>query len=129
MKLTLTKNRLGFSLKGLIILLLVLLPNLLFYAFAVNGTAGTGAVFGNRVEIISYIERLSQILLMLVLIFRVNKSSPSLQSRYVFGMAVFLLLYYALWIRYFAGGMDYTLISGTFSYSWGCPSSRRCISH
>lgn len=114
---TTRKNVMGFSIKGLLILLLILLPNILFYIYAVKDT--NAAAFQNSYEIISYLEHGSQLLLMLVLVFRVNKSSPSIKSKYVLGMFVFLMLYYVCWVRYFAGGLDYTLISENILMSMG----------
>jgi len=119
MERTANRNRLGFSPKGLVILLLVLLPNFLFYVLVMNGMGGSGTAFENSYAIIGYLEHASQVLLMLILIFRVNPNSRSWKSKYVIGMAVFLMLYYALWIRYFTGGMDYTLISGSFPVYMG----------
>ncbi|GAA0388993.1 hypothetical protein [Paenibacillus motobuensis] len=115
---SLRKKRFGFSFRGLVILLLVLLPNVLFYLYVSKDLSRSGQMM-DRYPVISAIERGSQLLLMLALVFRVHAGEPSLKSKYVLGMGVFLLLYYALWTRYFAGGGDYGLISGSFPVYMG----------
>ncbi|WP_379129630.1 hypothetical protein [Paenibacillus sp. sgz500958] len=112
-------NRFGFSFNGIVILFLVLLPNVLFYIFAVQDSTANSD-FADSYQILGYFEHASQLILMLLLVFRVHSKPLSMKSRYVMGMALFLILYYALWVRYFAGGRDdYGLISESFPVYMG----------
>lgn len=104
----------SFSLRGLIIFLLVLLPNVIFFAFP-NSTSQNTVTDQNAV--ISLLQNLFQIVLIFMLVIvKSTKKNSICDTRLIIAM-VFLILYYILWLRYFTGGMDYSIISSSIPVS------------
>jgi hypothetical protein len=93
-----------FSLIGLAVILLPLLPNLLFLflpSMSIPSNLKDGSI------IINIIEHGSRILFFIAMIFLKNKPSIQINLFYLLGMLLCLLLYYALWGRYFINGQNY----------------------
>ncbi|MHA7965348.1 hypothetical protein ACX93W_14475 [Paenibacillus sp. CAU 1782] len=95
----------GFSWKGLILFLLVMLPNLLYIwipAPVAKKIEGPGFLA------LSILEHGSQALFVVLLLFLTSTKISSMQSPYIYGMGGLLLGYYALWVLFFAGMADKT---------------------
>ena len=93
-------NYFGFSLKGLIIFLLPMIPNM-FY-FLLPAPAG-GAPSVSSPKILDFLEHGTQGIFIFLLIFLMSSKASQLNSPYTLGMGIMLLLYYFLWIVYFTG--------------------------
>lgn len=89
----------GFSLKGLIIFLLPMIPNLFF--FLLPSSAASSSV--SNTKILDFLEHGSQGIFIFLLIFFVSNKISQLNSRYIIAMGIMLGLYYLLWIVYFTG--------------------------
>lgn len=105
--------KLGVSRAGLIIVLLAMLPNFFYFLFP---PVNVPAAAANGVKALDIIESICRIGFMLLLIFLINRNKVNLRSPYLILMFVFLMLYYALWIKYFAGGRDYQLLGQSFLF-------------
>lgn len=91
----------GFSWKGLLTFLLMMIPNLVYFLLPNPNVPGTG--MSNHL-ILDILEHASQAIFLCLLLFLVSKQSSPLVSPYTVCIAILLLAYYALWIFYFAGG-------------------------
>lgn len=101
------KNHIGFSWKGLIIFLLPMLPNLLFFIYKdPNGVPSVA----NKHIILDIIEHSSQALFIVLLIFFVNKKTTPLFCGYTFLMTILLISYCGLWVTYFTIGANYLML-------------------
>lgn len=104
--------KLGVSWTGLIIVLLAMLPNFFYFIFPpVNVPAAASGT-----KWLDVIESICRIGFMMLLIFLTNSHKVNFRSPYIIFILVFLLLYYALWIKYFAGGRDYQLLGQSFLF-------------
>lgn len=99
----------GFSWEGFIIVLLPMIPNI-FY-FMLPNVISSGKV-EKKNFILDVIEHGSQIIYIGLLIFVINNRYASIQSGYVIGMAIFLLLYYVLWGLLFSGKKNIMILLG-----------------
>lgn len=104
----------SFSLRGLIIFLLVLLPNVIFFAFP-NATSQDALEDKNAA--ISFAQNFFQLALLFMLVIVKSSKKNSIRDTKIIIAVVFLFLYYLLWLRYFLGGMDYSIISGSIPVS------------
>ena len=103
--------KVGVSWLGIIIFALPMLINIIYAIFPpVNATAEPAQV--NR--IIEAVEQATRILYMLAICFLVSRKEINYRSFWVYAGIVFLVLYYIVWIRYFAGGRDVALLSKSF---------------
>lgn len=95
--------RIGFSIKGLIIMMLVMIPNIIwaFVPPANNPLANNSTAY----PILDIIENGSQIVMFMMLILLVRKDGNGDKNAKIYlGLATpFLGCYYVLWIMYFAG--------------------------
>lgn len=105
--------KLGVSWTGFIVVLLPMLPNLFYFLFPPVNVPPAAA---NGAKILDIIESICRIGFMLLLIFLVNGQKVNFRSAYLIFMLIFLLLYYALWIKYFVGGRDYQLLGQSFLF-------------
>ncbi|MGB4407965.1 MAG: hypothetical protein WBI82_13970, partial [Sphaerochaeta sp.] len=92
------QNHLGFSLKGLIIFLLPMVPNLFF--FLLPAPAGAVSTVTNT-KTLDFLEHGSQGIFIFLLVFFVSNKVSQLNSPYIVAMGILLALYYLLWIVYF----------------------------
>ena len=99
----------GFSWKGLLAFLLIMIPNI-FYFFlpnsAVSGSADSNHLIGD------IIEHVSQAIFIILLMFLVNKRGSPMVSPYTVCMAILLLSYYVLWTFYFTGSKNLVILLG-----------------
>lgn len=102
--------KIAFSAKGLVAFLLVLLPNILFFATA-NSSSKQGLEDKN--QFVSAVQDILQMLLIFMLVFVKSYHKKNFKDiRFVIAI-VFLVSYYILWFQYFFGGMDYSVISSS----------------
>ncbi|OBR62188.1 hypothetical protein A7K91_00725 [Paenibacillus oryzae] len=90
----------GFSWKGLLLFMLVMLPNLLYIwipAPVAKKIEGPGFLA------LTIVEHGSQALFVVLLLFLTSTKVSPLQSPYLYGMGLLLLAYYVLWGLFFAG--------------------------
>lgn len=90
----------GFSLKGLIIFLLPMIPNLFFFLLPSSAAASSSV---SNTKILDFLEHGSQGIFIFILVFFVSNKVSQLSSRYIIAMGIMLALYYLLWIIYFTG--------------------------
>lgn len=88
----------GFSLKGLLIFLLPMIPNLFF--FLLPASAGAVSSISNT-KTLDFLEHGTQGIFIFLLIFFVSNKASQLNSPYTIAMGIILALYYLLWIIYF----------------------------
>lgn len=105
----------GFSWKGLVIVVLVLLPTVLYLALPKNNIP---ADLGETHIAVTILEHAFRIAYFVIAILLTSTARVSWLSPFLFLAGVFLLAYSALWIRYFAGGADFRLL---FDTVWGIP--------
>lgn len=101
----------GFSWLGAVIFLLPMIINVVYFAAQGNDTAQEGLGAYRWVEII---EQSTRILFAIALCIIVSDKKVQWKSPFLFLAIVFLVLYYVVWIRYFAGGMEIELMSKSF---------------
>lgn len=99
----------GFSWEGFIIVLLPMIPNI-FY-FMLQNVISSGKV-ENKNFILDVIEHGNQLIYIGLLIFVINNRYASIQSGYVIGMAIFLLLYYVFWGLLFSRKKNIIILLG-----------------
>ena len=99
----------GFSWKGLLIFLLIMIPNI-FYFLLPNSNV-PGSAINNHLTL-DIIEHASQAIFIILLMFLINKQSSPMVSPYTICIAILLLLYYILWIFYFAGSKNLFILLG-----------------
>ena len=97
----------GFSWKGLVVFLLPLLPNALF--FILKDPNGRAAITNNHL-LLDIIEHGSQGIFAALLVFLVSRKEIPLLSGYMVFISLFLLTYFGLWIAYFTIGANFTIL-------------------
>lgn len=103
----LLRNNIGFSWKGLIIFLLPMLPNALFFIFKdQNGNMSAA----NNHFLLDIVEHGSQVIFAALLIFMVSRKDSPVLCGYTILMLILVLAYYGLWIGYFTIGADFIML-------------------
>ena len=103
--------KVSFSWLGLVLFALPMLINLAYAAFPPAGKPEQTA------EITHWIERVEQgsrIAYLLAVTLLVSREPVSARSVWLLLAALFLILYYAVWIRYCAGGREIALLNRPF---------------
>lgn len=72
------------------------------------GKAEQGAAVSHWIEIVEQISRIAYLAAITLL---VSREPIQFQSVWLWLAALFLILYYAVWIRYFAGGREIALLN------------------
>lgn len=90
-----------------------MLINLVYAAFPPAGKPQQPAPVMRWVEIV---EQASRIAYLLAVTFLVSRTPVSVRSTWFFLAVAFLLLYYAVWIRYFVFGRDVALLERVFLF-------------
>jgi len=103
----LLQNNIGFSWKGLVVFLLPMLPNILF--FILPDPNGSMAVTNNNF-LLDIIENGSRVMFFALLIFGVSKNESPVLCGYTIFMAIILLSYYGFWIAYFTIGTNFIML-------------------
>ena len=105
--------KVSFSWVGLVVFALPMLINIAYVMFPPAGEAKPPAPVTHWVEIVEQVSRIAYLLAVTLL---VSRRPVSWRSAWLFLAAVFLILYYAVWIRYFALGREIALLKRTFLF-------------
>lgn len=105
--------KVSFSWVGLVVFALPMLINIAYVMFPPAGEAKPPAPVTHWVEIVEQVSRIAYLLAVTLL---VSRRPVSWRSAWLFLAAVFLSLYYAVWIRYFALGREIALLKRTFLF-------------
>ncbi|WP_455192630.1 hypothetical protein [Gemmiger sp.] len=105
--------KLSFSWIGLVIFALPMLINIVYVMFPPAGKAEQAAAVTHWVEIVEQISRIAYLFAVTLL---VSRETLSFRSVWFSLAAVFLVLYYAVWLRYFMGGREIALLSRSFLF-------------
>ena len=105
--------KVSFSWIGLVIFALPMLINIVYVMFPPAGKAEQAAAVTHWVEIVEQISRIAYLFAVTLL---VSRETLSFRSVWFSLAAVFLVLYYAVWLRYFMGGREIALLSRSFLF-------------
>lgn len=105
--------KISFSWIGLVVFALPTLISLVYATFPPAGEPQPPAPVTRWVEIV---EQASRIAYLLAVTFLVSRTPVSVRSTWFFLAVAFLLLYYAVWIRYFVFGRDVALLERMFLF-------------
>ena len=105
--------KLKFSVIGLIIFLLPMLINVVYFMVAPKEES---KVESNGANVIEIIEHGSRILFAITICFLVSNKDVNFKSPFLYISLLFLVLYYIVWIRYFIGGMGEKLLGMNFLF-------------
>ena len=105
--------KVSFSWVGLVVFALPMLINIAYVMFPPAGEAKPPAPVTHWVEIVEQVSRIAYLLAVTLL---VSRRPVSWRSAWLFLAAVFLILYYAVWIRYFALGREIALLKRAFLF-------------
>lgn len=105
--------KLSFSWIGIVVFALPMLINIIYAIFPPVGDAVSSKKVMRPAEIIENVSRAAYLVLLTVL---ASKNSLKMQSVWLMAAALFLVLYYIVWIRYFAGGRDVALLKKSFLF-------------
>ena len=105
--------KVSFSWVGLTVFALPMLINIAYAVFPPAGEPEPPAPVTHWVEIVEQVSRIAYLLAVTLL---VSRRPVSWRSAWLFLAAVFLILYYAVWIRYFALGREIALLKRTFLF-------------
>lgn len=104
---------LSFSEFGLVVFVLPMLINIVYALFP---PAGDSTPSGDTSRPLEIIEKLSRLAYLLAIACLKDRRSVNFRSAWLYIAAVFLILYYLVWIRYFAGGRDVSLLGKSFMF-------------
>lgn len=100
-----------FSILGVIIFLLPMVINFIYFRFPpVNQVREKEKVN----VVLEGVEQVSRILYAIVLCILVSNQKVDFKSPWLYIGMVFLVLYYVVWLRYFIGGRDVSLLGKSF---------------
>ena len=105
--------KLSFSRLGLVLFVLPMLINIAYVMFPPAGKAEQTAAVTHWVEIVEQISRIAYLFAVTLL---VSRDRLSFRSGWLSLAAAFLVLYYAVWFRYFMGGREISLLSCSFLF-------------
>lgn len=103
--------KLSFSWVGLVVFTLPMLINIVYAVFPPAGNAEQGEPVPHWIEIVEQVSRIAYLAAITLL---VSRKPLRVESVWLWLAVLFLILYYAVWIRYFAGGREVTLLNRTF---------------
>ena len=105
--------KVSFSWIGLVIFALPMLINIAYVLFPPAEKAEQPAAVTHWIEIVEQISRIAYLFAVTLL---VSRETLSFRSVWFSLAAVFLVLYYAVWLRYFMGGREIALLSRSFLF-------------
>ena len=105
--------KLSFSWVGLVVFALPMLINIAYAVFPPVGKAEQGTAVSHWIEIVEQISRIAYLAAITLL---VSREPIQFQSVWLWLAALFLISYYAVWIRYFAGGREIALLNRAFLF-------------
>lgn len=106
----------SFSLKGTSLFLLVMLPNILFFSLS---DSSLQTALHDKSVLLSAFQYFIQILLIFMLVAVRSLKEGHLKDKRVIWLLILLVLYYIMWIPYFFGGMDYSIVRNNIWLSLG----------
>lgn len=105
--------KLSFLWIGLAVFALPMLINIAYAVFPPRGTAEQTAGIPHWIELIEQVSRVAYLFAITLL---VSREPLRLRSGWLWLAVCFLILYYAVWIRYFAGGRQIALLNRPFLF-------------
>ena len=105
--------KVSFSWIGLAVFALPMLINIAYVMFPPAGKAEQTAAVTHWVEIVEQISRIAYLFAVTLL---VSRDRLGFRSVWLFLAAIFLILYYAVWLRYFMGGREIALLNRSFLF-------------
>lgn len=105
--------KLSFSWIGLVVFALPMIINIAYAVFPPAKKAEQTAAAARWIEIVEQISRIAYLAAITLL---VSRKAIGVRSVWLWLAAVFLILYYAVWIRYFAGGRKIALLNRPFLF-------------
>ena len=105
--------KVSFSWIGLVIFALPMLINIVYVMFPPAGKAEQTSAVTHWVEIVEQISRIAYLFAVTLL---VSRDKLGFRSGWLYLAAAFLILYYAVWLRYFMGGREIALLSRSFLF-------------
>lgn len=105
--------KLSFSWIGIVVFALPMLINIAYVIFPPAGTAKQSKGVTRWFEIVENISRIAYLVSISVL---VSEKPVNPKSAWLMLSALFLILYYIVWIRYFKGGRDIALLGKPFLF-------------
>lgn len=105
--------KLSFSYIGLIVFALPMIINIFYAVFPPVGEVTESSSAARWVEIVEKVSRIAYLFAVTLL---VSKKPLNFRSAWLYIAAVFLILYYAVWIRYFVGCRDVALLGEPFLF-------------
>ena len=103
--------QLSFSWVGLVVFALPMLITVAYAVFPPAGKTEQGAAIPHWIEIV---EQISRIAYLAAITLWVSREPIKFRSVWLWLAALFLILYYAVWIRYFVGGREIALLNRAF---------------
>ena len=103
--------KLSFSCIGLAIFALPMLINVFYAVFPPKEETEGGKAVTRWVEIAEQVSRIAYLIAVTCL---TSREAVSLRSAWLYIGGLFLVMYYAVWIRYFAGGRKLLLLRKSF---------------
>lgn len=101
----------GFSIVGLVISIVPMLINILYAVWPPANTKKD-----RKQPVWDQIESISRVLYAVAICILVPAQPIDFKSIFFYGMVVFIVLYYIVWIRYFVGGRDTSLLGKSFMF-------------
>lgn len=105
--------KIAFTWVGLVVFAVPMLINIAYAAFPPAGKAEQAASVTRWVEMVEQVSRIAYLAAITLL---VSREPLRFRSGWLFLAVLFLILYYAVWIRYFAGGRRIALLSRAFLF-------------
>ncbi len=105
--------KLSFSWVGLVVFALPMLINIAYAVFPPVGKTEQGAAVSHWIEIVEQISRIAYLAAITLL---VSREPIQFRSVWLWLAALLLISYYAVWIRYFAGGREIALLNRAFLF-------------
>ena len=99
--------KVSFTWFGLVIFALPMLINIAYVLFPPAGKAEQAAAVTHWIEIVEQISRIAYLFAITLL---VSRDKLGFRSGWLYLAAAFLILYYAVWFRYFMGGREISLL-------------------
>lgn len=100
-----------FSYRAVIVFILLMLPNIVYF---ISPPTDIPETLGSNMRLVGTIENVVRVISFLLLFFMPKNPNASLRSPWVIGIAIFMLLYFVLWGRYFLEGSTYTALGKDF---------------
>ena len=105
--------KISFSWIGLVIFALPMIINIAYVIFPPNGNVQQPVAVPRWIELIEQVSRIAYLFAITLL---ASQKPLSLQSVWLWLASLFLILYYVVWIRYFACGREISFLNRPFLF-------------